>query len=351
MNLSVKLLDIRVSIEQLMLDPNNYRLNYDGESTSILDEEIPSYQDQVIDALEKERLGELRDSIIENGFLEVDRIVVRKLKLDIQPTRYLVIEGNRRAAAFKGLIEDHEEGYLTLSKALIEKSRSIGVICIEGSDKEIRDYSNTLMGIRHVSGPKKWAGLQSAKLIYDMRQSGKKPSEIGRLLGITDKDASRRYRGYVAFKQMKDDQEYGSQVNTHHYALLLEFIGGTAKARQWLAWSDENGFEHKLNRLRLYRALCNFGGVTEITNPNDARDFQKYLEIPEYEARIDSGETIGGFPDLQQRTKSAKKVISNFSRFLDNISNFTISDIDIVELEAVLSKLELEVSELRSSVK
>uniref|UniRef100_UPI004047C80E hypothetical protein n=1 Tax=Rheinheimera sp. TaxID=1869214 RepID=UPI004047C80E len=347
----MKLLDIRVSVEQLMLDPNNYRLNYEGEPTNIFDIDVASYQDQVMEALEKERLGELRDSIIENGFLEVDRIVVRRLNVDVQPTRYLVIEGNRRAAAFKGLIEDHKEGYLTLPNELIEKSRSIGVICIEGSESEIRDYSNTLMGIRHVSGPKKWAGLQSAKLIYDMRLSGKKLSEIGKLLGITDKDAGRRYRGYVAFKQMKDDPQYGSHVNTHHYALLLEFIGGSTKARQWLAWSDENGFEHKENKQRLYKALCNLDGYVEIKNPNDAREFQKYLEIPEYELLINSGETISNFPDLQQSVKGAKKVISNFSRFLDNISSFTINEIDIVELESILSKLELEISELRGALK
>ncbi|WP_284450838.1 ParB/Srx family N-terminal domain-containing protein [Methylophaga thalassica] len=351
MSLSVKLLDIRVSIDQLMLDPGNYRLNYDGESEKYDDNEVLILQGETLQRLEKERLGELRDSILENGFLEVDRIVVRKLNIPGDKKFYLIIEGNRRAAALKGLLEDYRDGLVDLDSELIEKSRSIGVICVDGTSEEITDYSNTLMGIRHVSGPKKWAGLQSAKLIYDMKVTGKSLGEIGKLLGITDKDAGRRWRGYIAFKQMKEDPEFGSKIVTNHYALLLEFLGGSKVARSWLQWNDNIGFENTDNRKRLYKALCtDNGNEAEIKNPGDARLFQKYLESPTHIDLISKGIPLRDLPPLDEKPDVCKKVILNFSKFIENLesSQTKLTTIDKQELIKLYQNLSGIISELET---
>lgn len=74
------LTDETVTIKQLLLDPNNLRLDYD-----IVQDEIPelcflNVQEETLDKLENENIDDLRESILSNGFIEVDRIVVREAK-------------------------------------------------------------------------------------------------------------------------------------------------------------------------------------------------------------------------------------------------------------------------------
>ena len=207
--------DIRVSLEQLVLDPNNYRLADEKEESRIADIDAEALQGETLTRLKKQRLGELKDSILNNGFLEMERIVVRLLQTEVnveeedrKKKKYIVVEGNRRTAALKSIQEDYtekveEDGtikYKTgLSEKLINKFSSINVQFIEGNEKQIQDYSATLMGIRHVAGPKKWEGFQSAKLINDLFYEGRSFTEIGNLIGITNREVGRRFRGYQAF--------------------------------------------------------------------------------------------------------------------------------------------------------
>ncbi|NQZ06743.1 MAG: ParB N-terminal domain-containing protein [Algicola sp.] len=275
-----------------MLDPSNYRLDYTSQEVELDDSEVKDLQSDTQKRLEKERLAELRDSILQNGFLEVDRIVVRKLDVEINPPLYMIVEGNRRAAAFKGLIEEHNDGEIRLPKVILNMADSIGVICVEGSSDEISDYSAALMGIRHVSGPKKWAGFQSARLINELFEKGKKLTEIGALLAIGPKDAGRRMRGYKAFMQMRGDKEFGQASATNHYALFLEFLAPSQVGRDWLQWNNSTyKFEHRENLVRLYSGLTtNTGDLPpEIKNIDAAREFLAKLQIEHFKLQIEAG--------------------------------------------------------------
>ncbi|ATD09867.1 ParB N-terminal domain-containing protein [Pseudoalteromonas piscicida] len=226
--------DISVRLEQLVLDPNNYRLFGEKNTKLILDEKAEEFQPQTFKRLETQRLGELKDSIRSHGFLEMERIVVRvldtvenqELELTNADKKFLVVEGNRRTAALKSLKNE-------ASPELAEKLKNINVILIEGTKQDIKVYSATLMGIRHVSGAKKWDGFQSAKLIHDLHMEGKKFTEIGSILGITNREAGRRYRGFKAFEQMKEST-FKDKVEPRHYGLLLEFLSPSKKGREWL---------------------------------------------------------------------------------------------------------------------
>lgn len=63
----------------------------------------------MLDRIKKDSVTELKQSISENGFVEVERIVVRSYG-DRNDDRYLVVEGNRRTAALKLLELDHLGG-------------------------------------------------------------------------------------------------------------------------------------------------------------------------------------------------------------------------------------------------
>ncbi|WP_261881415.1 ParB N-terminal domain-containing protein [Vibrio coralliirubri] len=151
MTIGYQLKDIAVEIDDLILDANNYRLRNGHEHEEVSDSkmETDNMQKEVQRLLAKQKLGDLKESIKQNGFLEVDRIVVRQSSAS---QKLIVIEGNRRTAAFKSLILDDKEHRLQLGENLKKKSKDINVVLISGSPEQIASYSSTLMGIRHVSG-------------------------------------------------------------------------------------------------------------------------------------------------------------------------------------------------------
>lgn len=72
------------------------------EVTSIPDSDAEGLQDVTLDKLKGQRLGELKDSIRNHGFLEMERMVVRLLdttenkeQKDDSKKKFIVVEGNR----------------------------------------------------------------------------------------------------------------------------------------------------------------------------------------------------------------------------------------------------------------
>jgi len=295
MAVGYQLLNIVVSLDNLLLDANNYRLDYEGEDKEYSDIEIedPVTQEGLMTKLVREKLAELKESINENGFLEVDRLVVRQSESN--SNKYIVVEGNRRTAAFKSLIADHKspKNATSLDSKLIEKSYSINVVQIVGDRKDIEEYAATLMGIRHVSGPKKWRGIQAARLISKLQKEGKSATQIGALLGISPQDSNRRYRGYLAYEQMRKEKQFKEKVKTNHYTLLLEFLPIRNNiGQEWLGWNSSTGeFENIDNRDRLYKALTvkDSNGRCEINNPDDARRFLKAIGNIQLRSQIEEG--------------------------------------------------------------
>jgi len=317
----IKLVDTKVRLDQLLLDPDNYRVikNTDEMKTGLT--ETIKKQDEIYKALKKQKLADLKDSILKNGFLTVDRIVIKPLTDE----QYLVIEGNRRVAALKSLIEDFEKGYIEDPNIneVIEQTKAISAVLIKGTEEEIKNYSNALMGIRHVSGAKKWHGWQSAKLVNSMFESGHKLSEIGEMLGITSIDAGRRMRGYKAFQQLEHDSEYGSRKETHHYALLLEFLSSQKKGRDWLEWNeDSKSFQNEVALKRLYQAIIkDDDGKYEVRNINDARDFLEVIKSRNGQQKIMN---VSDFRDID--TDESEEITATYETTLIMLKN-TIKDL------------------------
>ena len=325
--------DIKVKLDQLVLDPNNYRLADEKEENKISDKDAESLQGETLIRLKKQRLGELKDSILNNGFLEMERIVVRLLKTKENEThadhekKYIVVEGNRRSAALMSIQEDYTEkvdkGKITYKQTfnndLKVKLENINVQLIEGDDKQIQDYSATLMGIRHVAGPKKWDGFQSAKLINDLFYENRSFTEIGNLIGITNREVGRRFRGYQAFKQMKSNLDFQDLVESRHYGLLLEFLASSKSGKTWLEWNDLTyEFENKENLDIVYKAItpredCQL----EIRNPADARKFVSLLSTS-FKEDIEKGKSIHDMPDPEDLKPTGKlKRIISFKSFIE----------------------------------
>src|SRR5580698_2054927 len=93
---------INVSLNDLLLDPNNPRFTELGQDLDAVPEVRfgePRVQEEAYTRMKTARfeVPELRDTIKNLGFLPMDRIVVRPWRgVEAQPPKYVVIEGNRR---------------------------------------------------------------------------------------------------------------------------------------------------------------------------------------------------------------------------------------------------------------
>ncbi|MCM1541072.1 MAG: hypothetical protein NC121_07410, partial [Blautia sp.] len=231
------------NIKNLYLDPNNYRfvddLNYEKVSDEKLqDEKVQRRTRGLIEGAKREKIKDLIDSFKANGYLKVDVIQLR----DLGDNHFPVIEGNRRVAALKCLQEDYKNG---LSIGKLDPQIFSSVPSEINEDKDGLDHL-IVMGLKHISGNKKWAAINQAQLIYDYLLKywedkevyWEKETELCNSLGISKtklRNSQRAYRFINAYKK----SDYGDQFTSDKFSIFEE----TTKRpilREWLGWDDNS---------------------------------------------------------------------------------------------------------------
>lgn len=246
-----------IPVGQLLLDPNNFRFQ-DEEGWVRADFERfaePSVQDRAFKRIRGEGLVELKNSILSNGFLPVERLVVRLYKQaeDDSPNLYLVLEGNRRLAALRWIKQDHDAG-VTIPENVIAVLDAVPVIVITSED-DAGTYL-AIMGIRHVGGIKQWGGYQRAKLVADLRDIHHyDTTEVADRLGMTKHEVNRRYRALKALQQMQEDEEFADYASSNMYPIFHEAVSLPA-VRSWLDWDDNRmTFENEESLHQFYSLI------------------------------------------------------------------------------------------------
>ncbi len=99
----------KVSLDDLMLDPNNPRCVVTLElKATVPDTEVETHQEKLLKAFDQTgdseffSVKDLLDSFEKVGYQPIDKIVVRALPRN----KYLVLEGNRRVSALRILRKD-----------------------------------------------------------------------------------------------------------------------------------------------------------------------------------------------------------------------------------------------------
>jgi hypothetical protein len=95
---------LALALSSLYLDPNNYRfIDHDDyqkvAEENLADDDVQRRTRQLLCGTNADLVADLISSFKENGWLDVEPIHVRKLG----ERKYLVVEGNRRAATLKHL--------------------------------------------------------------------------------------------------------------------------------------------------------------------------------------------------------------------------------------------------------
>jgi len=232
-----------LSLDDLLLDPNNPRFSELGQQPDAVPEARFAerrVQDQAYERMKTPRFDvpELRDTIKNLGFLQMDRIVVRPWHgPEGQLAKYVVIEGNRRATALKWLMELHESGRETFDEDQLENFTHLQVLLLDDAHAPA-NAKWILPGLRHVSGIKEWGPYQKAKAVFELRESGMSSQTAAQSLGLSTRAANQSWRSYLSLEQMRADEEYGEFVDPRHYSYFEEVFKSPA-VKDWLAWSDD----------------------------------------------------------------------------------------------------------------
>jgi len=244
---------VQVTLNDLLLDPNNPRFAELGEPVDIVPETRFSEERVQRDTFERMKSGnfevaELRDTIKTLGFLQMDRIVVRRWHGDTAANKFVVIEGNRRVTALKWLIELHETGRETFTDAQLSNFTNLEVLILD--DLQAPDSAKWILpGLRHVSGIKEWGAYQKARAVHVLREAGASPQIAGQSLGLSTRAANQLWRSYLALEQMGSDEEFGEYAYPRLYSYFEE-VFKRANVRDWLEWSDNEKRFTNSSRLR-----------------------------------------------------------------------------------------------------
>jgi ParB-like chromosome segregation protein Spo0J len=275
-----------ISVSKLLLDPNNYRFldrrKFRKKATNRFHEE--SVQRATLESLEQSyQLDELKHSIITNGYVPMERIIV--VPYSAKPGFFLVVEGNRRVAALKSLLKEEQEGVRVLTAAQRSSFMKIPCAVLKSSGLSLKHAERIIMGIRHIAGPKEWGAYQQALLVGELKDDEDLEfKEIGEMLGISSVEAARRYRAIGALKQMEQDELYGKKAEPAFYRLFHEVVA-LPEVRTRFGWSAEKSEFIDLEKAREFFELICAGDKNEakLQTYSDVRKLKGIIGRPKAE--------------------------------------------------------------------
>ncbi|NYE19617.1 ParB N-terminal domain-containing protein [Microbacterium immunditiarum] len=341
-----KFTDDTYDLSELLFDPNNFRFQ-DEPNFARADETRfaeASVQDRAYQRLRREGISELKSSILANGFLQVERLVVRP---HAPSGKYLVVEGNRRLAALRWIAEDHEAG-VPVPPEVLDVLRAVPVLTLDAGDAHAAYLA--IMGVRHVGGIKQWGGYQRAKLVTDLRDTYQlETPEVAARLGMTAHEVNRRYRAFKALQQMQRDDEYMDSATSDKYPLFHEALSLPA-VREWLKWDDAKSQFEDIEQVHHFYSL-----ITETVDQDEESAEVRLPKLPTYvqvrelrtiltnpEAKQVLLDPDRSFPDALGIAKAEEKSKSWRSEVAEAVS--VLGSIGALEL-ARLSAADMEVVE------
>jgi hypothetical protein len=235
---------VRLPIEEIRLDPDNPRLpefvDTDNQS-SILQH---MYRTAVLD--------ELGTSFADNGYFEHEPLLVTK-----DDAGWVVLEGNRRLAALKILLQTPEAAEaglqfdVDLDSARREALEQVPCYVVSGRD-EVRKY----LGFRHIGGIKTWGPEAKARYVVDEVDRAAEARETRPFLTVARRVGSNTQSirsSYIALLLLRHARlELGLKVDYVQYerfGVWLRTIG-SPELRAYIHYGDPSTYEETHEGLR-----------------------------------------------------------------------------------------------------
>ncbi|WP_149240387.1 ParB N-terminal domain-containing protein [Dyadobacter sp. 32] len=183
----------QIATEDLSFDYQNPRIAEFGISNRTTEQEIIQILWNVMG------VEEIVLSIRASGFFEHEPLLAVE-----EDGRLIVIEGNRRLAAVKCILNREIADYIGINKNQLSVSpeikdslKSLPVILVE----ERRDAWK-FIGFKHINGPAKWGSYAKAQYISQIKNEYDIPlEEIASQIGDTHKTVQKLYQGLQVIEQ------------------------------------------------------------------------------------------------------------------------------------------------------
>lgn len=177
-----------VSPDLLDFDPTNPRFSGLMDNRS---------QDEIQQALfaEPYRASELVDSLLANGFIDYEPLVVKR-----RGKRFVVVEGNRRLAAIREIRANL--GKYSGRKSDLERIPVL--IFPERPDEQQKNEMRVYLGVRHLLGFREWPPISKAQ--YLERES-KAAGSLDKVIEATQLSKTKARRFLVPYRLLKDAGE------------------------------------------------------------------------------------------------------------------------------------------------
>ena len=188
-------------VDNLLLDHENPRLPPS--------QDIPSQERLLTLIVRNYAVGELMDSFAINGYFDEEPLVGVRAPDD--PSKLIIVEGNRRLAALKLLLEPELKGRLVdptnghplrtniplLNADRQRELRQVPVRVYEEGRSAVLAY----LGYRHITGVKKWDSYPKARYVHQLVMDGNDLKDIQRRIGDRHETAPRLLRAYLVWEQ------------------------------------------------------------------------------------------------------------------------------------------------------
>jgi hypothetical protein len=333
---------VNIALDNLLLDPNNYRFldNRSYKKKIKTKYHLPAVQESTLGLLERDKkyqLSELKKSILANGYIPMERIIVVPYKYD--SGKFLVIEGNRRVAALKSLLQENEESVIELSASEVKQFSTIPCAVLQSDPETLPHAERVIMGIRHIAGPKEWGAYQQAQLILELfTNEGYDFKTIGEHLGISTVDVARRYRAMNALKQMEGDDFYGEKAVPEFYRLFHELVS-LPDVRIRFGWNNDVDAFTDIDQAREFFELIaprEEDGEAKLKTYSDVRKLKFIVGDPSAESLLMDPEksvedALAASRSVEGSVPRASKGLS-IGKVLDEILAH-LQSVDLIDLE------------------
>jgi hypothetical protein len=207
----------RVGYEKLLLDGKNPRL----AEYALGDKPT---QTELLEILwQKMAVDELAMSIAARGYFTHEPLFVVE-----EAGRWVVLEGNRRLAAVKLLMDPDARKRLKITdlpRISAARAKEIATLpVVRTTRKDLWQY----LGFKHVNGPAKWGSYAKAQYIAEVRETFGVPlDEIATQIGDRNRTVQRLYRAMMVIRQAesagvykREDRFFGGFSFSHLYVGL-----------------------------------------------------------------------------------------------------------------------------------
>ncbi|MFB0552297.1 MAG: hypothetical protein ACETWQ_03185 [Phycisphaerae bacterium] len=232
---------ISIEIERLHLDRHNPRLPADIQGKG---------EAEVLEALYRGfNLDEIAESMAQNGYFDEEPVVVIPEKIPSRlskttiaskdfidfiqkpDTEFTVVEGNRRLAAIKILLDATQRVKLkikhwpALRAEIIENLKVIPAI-VYVRRNEVVPY----LGVRHIVGIQKWDAYAKARYVASLVEGGTRLENVEAQIGDTQGSARKNYICYRMLEQAKEEFDLNPKpVEVNFSFIMLAFGQGKIK--------------------------------------------------------------------------------------------------------------------------